>query len=84
MPINDRTEYKATDRHVFLVFVLHFIYLLLELLLLLLFSPYFFTNQSFRLVFTHPCGCYDNDRNATFNLMLVMFYKYILCPWGCV
>ena len=69
MPINDRTEYKATDRHVFLVSVLHFIYLLLELLLLLLlFSPYFFTNQSFRLVFTHPC-CYDNDRNATFNLM---------------
>ena len=26
MPINDRTEYKATDRHVFLVSVLLFIY----------------------------------------------------------
>ena len=59
---------RLTDLHVFLVSVLHFIYLLLELLLLLLFSPYFFINQSFRLVFTHPC-CYDNDRNATFNLM---------------
>ena len=70
MPINDTTEYKATDRHVFLVSVFSFIYCY-NYYYYYYFVLYFFIDQNFRLVFTHPC-CYDNDRNATFNLTSFM------------
>ena len=44
---------------------------------------YFFINPNFRLVFTYPRGCYDNDRHATFNLVRVQWNPAIRPPRYC-